>query len=80
MRSAKKHSFSKSRIHFKQKIENWPSYNRALKNRARLDFMVSANLSEFWYAENNDYKKRGRQKEYSDLAMSNLLRLGVYSV
>ena len=69
MRSPKKHSFSKSRIHSKQKIKNWPFYNRALKNRGRLDFMIAEDLSEDWYEENIDNKKRGRQKEYSDLAI-----------
>ena len=75
MRSAKKHSLSKSRIYSKQKVENWPSYNRALKNRGRLDFMISENLSEFWYEEDIDYKRRGRQKEYSDLAIEQFIKI-----
>jgi transposase len=75
MRSAKKHSFSKSRIHSKQKIENWPSYNRALKNRGRLDFMIAENLGEYWYEESVDYKRRGRQKEYSDLAIEQFIKI-----
>jgi len=75
MRSVKKHSFSKSRIHSKQKVENWPSYNRVLKNRGRLDFMISENLGEFWYEERIDYKRRGRQKEYSDLAIEQFIKI-----
>ena len=75
MRSPKKHSFSKSRIHSKQKIKNWPFYNRALKNRGRLDFMIAEDLSEDWYEENIDNKKRGRQKEYSDLAIEQFLMI-----
>ena len=75
MRSAKKHSFSKSRIYSKQKEKNWPSYNRTLKNRGRLDFMISENLGEFWYEENIAYRKPGRQKEYSDLAIEQFIKI-----
>ena len=69
MRSPKKHSFSKSRIHSKKKVRNWSTYNPALKNRGRLDFMIAEDLSEGWYEDNNDNKKRGRQREYSDLGL-----------
>ena len=75
MRSPKKHSFSKSRIHSKKKVRNWSTYNPALKNRGRLDFMIAEDLSEGWYEDNNDNKKRGRQREYSDLAIDIFLKI-----
>ena len=75
MRSRKKHSFSKSRIHSKQKVKNWPFYNKALKNRGRLDFMISEDLSDGWYEENNDNKKQGRQRKYCDLAIEIFLKI-----
>jgi hypothetical protein len=75
LRSPKKHSFSKSRIHSKHKIKNWSFYNRALKNRGRLDFMISEDLSDGWYEDNIDNKKRGRQKEYSNLAIEHFLMI-----
>jgi len=75
MRSPKKHSFSESRIHSKQKVKNWPFYNRALKNRGRLDFMISQDLSEGWHEKDIDNKTRGRQKKYSDLAIEQFLMI-----
>ena len=74
MRSAKKHPFSKSRIHSKHKVSNWAFYNKALKNRGRLDFMISEDLGENWYEEVSS-KNRGRRVVYSDLAIEIFLKI-----
>ncbi|CAN0002672.1 unnamed protein product, partial [Choristocarpus tenellus] len=36
----------------KFKIINWPKYNNILRNRGRIDFMISKNLGENWYEQN----------------------------
>jgi hypothetical protein len=69
MRSTKKKPFSKSRKRSKFKTTNWPQYNNNLRNRGRIDFMISKNLSDGWYADNIGSKKRGGQKRYSDKAI-----------
>ena len=61
MRSAKKKPFSKSRKRSKFKTTNQPQYNNSLRNRGRIDFMISKNLSDGWYADNIGAKKRGGQ-------------------
>ena len=61
MRSPKKKPFSNSRKLSKFKIINWPEYNNILRNRGRIDFMISKNLGENWYEQNNNGKKRGGQ-------------------
>ena len=37
--------------------------------------MIAEDLSEGWYEDNNDNKKRGRQREYSDLAIDIFLKI-----
>ena len=69
MRSPKKKPFSNSRKLSKFKIINWPEYNNILRNRGRIDFMISKNLGENWYEQNNNGKKRGGQIRYSDQAI-----------
>ena len=69
MRSRKKIAFSKSRVHSKFRIINWPKYNATLRNRGRIDFMVSENLSVGWYEDCSGPKTRGGQKLYSDEAI-----------
>ena len=69
MRSPKKKPFSPSRKHSKFKIINWPEYNNALRNRGRIDFMIAKNLGENWYEQNNNEKKRGGQRRYSNQAI-----------
>ena len=69
MRSPKKKPFSNSRKRSKFKIINWPEYNNILRNRGRIDFMISKNLGEGWYEQNNNDKKRGGQRRYSDQAI-----------
>ncbi len=57
MRSPKKKPFSKSRKCSKFKTTNWPQYNNSLRNRGRIDFMISKNLSNGWYSDNIGTKK-----------------------
>ena len=56
MRSPKKKPFSNSRKRSKFKIINWPEYNNILRNRGRIDLMISKNLGENWYEQNNNNK------------------------
>lgn len=79
MRSQKKEPFSASRINSKFKIRNWPSYNHALRNRGRLDFMIGEDLVEVWYNKSSN-NNRGRQRIYSDKAILYATKLGVYLV
>jgi len=69
MRSPKKKPFSNSRTRSKFKIINWPEYNNILRNRGRIDFMISNNLEKNWYEQNNNGKKRGGQRRYTDQAI-----------
>ena len=69
MRPPKKKPFSNSRTRSKFKIINWPEYNNILRNRGRIDFMISNNLGENWYEQNNSGKKRGGQRRYTDQAI-----------
>jgi len=68
MRSPKKEPFSASRIDSKFQIRNWPSYNNALRNRGRLDFMIAEDLVEVWYNKSSS-NNRGRPRIYSDKAI-----------
>jgi hypothetical protein len=37
--------------------------------------MIAENLGKSWYEESVDYKRRGRQKEYSDLAIEQFIKI-----
>lgn len=74
MRSPKKKAFSQSRKQSKYKITNWPSYNKYLRNRGRIDFMIADDLSDNWY-EQSTSRRCGRQKKYSDLAILQCLQI-----
>ena len=63
MRSPKKKPFSNSRKLSKFKIINWPEYNNILRNRGRIDFMISKNLGENWYEQNKNGKKRSAPEQ-----------------
>lgn len=63
MRSPKKKPFSNSRKRSKFKIINWPEYNNILRNRGRIDFMISNNLEKNWYEQNNNGKKREAKED-----------------
>ena len=69
MRPPKKKPFSNSRTRSKFKIINWPEYNNILRNRGRIDFMISRKLGDNWYEQNNGDKKRGGQRRYTDQAI-----------
>ena len=69
MRAPKKKPFSNSRKRSKFKIINWPEYNNILRNRGRIDFMISSNVEKNWYVQNNNGKKRGGQRRYTDQAI-----------
>lgn len=75
MRSPKKEPFSKSRKYSQYKTTNWSSYNEYLRKRGRIDFMIADDLSKGWYEEKLSHRKRGRQKEYSDLAIVQCLKI-----
>ena len=69
MRSPKKKPFSISRKNSKFKVTNWSEYNNILRNRGRIDFMISKDLSDGWYEDSGGNKKRGGQRRYSDKAI-----------
>lgn len=37
--------------------------------------MIAENLGEFWYEESGDYKRRRRQKKYSDLVIEQFIKI-----
>ena len=76
MRTAKKKPFSESRKYSKYKVINWSEYNKSLRKRGNIEFMISDNLSESWYEEgvvNN--RKRGRQRVFSNKAITCCLQI-----
>ena len=75
MRCKQKKPFSKSRKYSKYKIFNWSEYNNILRNRGRIDFMISDNLGKNWYEENNNNKQRGGQRKYSQQAIIICLKI-----
>ena len=75
MRSPKKKPFSKSRNYSKYKVKNWSSYNQYICKRGRIDFMIADDLSKGWYEDKAIYKSRGRQKEYSGIAIIQCLKI-----
>ncbi len=74
MRTPKKKPFSTSRKYSKFKIMNWPSYNNALRNRGRIDFMIANDLCNNWY-DHTTNRKPGRHRKYSDLAILRCLQI-----
>lgn len=69
MRSPKKKPFSTSRKYSKFKVTNWPLYNKYLRNRGRLDFMIAEDLGDGWCSDNTIGRVRGGQRLYSDKAI-----------
>jgi hypothetical protein len=55
------------------KTKNWSSYNQALKRRGQIDFWISEDAIQSWYAGSTG--KSGGQFKYSDLAIECLLTL-----
>ena len=64
------------------RVKNWPQYNKVLKNRGKIVFMITENLEKSWYVPSFE-KQVGGQFEYSDfaietcLSIKKLLRLGL---
>lgn len=75
MRAPKKKAFSQSRKHSKYKITNWSLYNKYLRNRGLIDFMIADDLSDNWYDHSVGRRRPGRQKKYSDLAVIQCLQI-----
>ena len=59
------------RVKIKYKVTNWREYNKALKDRYNVTFLINENVIEAWYAE--DDPKRGAQFVYSDVAIETVL-------
>ncbi|MFK7974230.1 MAG: transposase [Rickettsiaceae bacterium] len=75
MGSRKKKSYSTSLKLSKFRVINWSSYNNILRNRNRINLMISKNLGDGWYDDTGGKKKRGGQKRYSDKAILMCLQL-----
>ena len=64
------------------RVKNWPEYNKALKNRGKIVFMIIEDLEKSWYVPSFE-RQVGGQFEYSDfaietcLSIKKLLRLGL---
>ncbi len=68
---ARRHKIPRARY----KVTNWPEYDRALQQRGRLTVWVTPEALAAWHPPKTG--RRGRSREYSDLAMEtgHLLRL-----
>lgn len=76
MRSAKKKPFSESRKKSNYKITNIKEYNNILRNRGRIDFMISSDLADGWYETYNEKCRNiGAQRIYSDKAIQICLEI-----
>ena len=53
----------------KDRVKNWPTYNKALVKRGDLTVWFSEEGLEKWYEERSGNKVRGRQKKYGDEAI-----------
>jgi len=56
------------------RVRNWPVYNKALKNRGRIVFLLTDDIEKFWYAPSFE-KHVGGQFEYSDFAIETCLSI-----
>ena len=64
MRTAKKKPFSDSRKRSNYRVTNNREYNNILRNRGRIDFMISRDLSSGWYeCYDTRYRKVGGQNQ-----------------
>ncbi len=66
----RRHKFDKANY----KVRNRPEYNESLKNRGSLTLWISDEAIKEWHPENED-KKRGGQRVYSDLAVETCLTI-----
>lgn len=58
------------------KIENWPTYNRAMRRRGGVILELPSNIKDLWYAAAG--YKAGRPYTYSDVAMETVLTIQAY--
>ena len=56
----------------KNKITNWPEYNRALTQRGSITFWVDESAIEAWTCTKH-HGKRGRGFQFSDVAIETAL-------
>ncbi len=65
LRDARRHKFSKARY----KINNWPDYNEALKQRGNITIWFSTKAISLQYPKKSKRRTRGAQTKYSDIAI-----------
>ena len=53
----------------KYKLSNWSEYNKALKQRGRIDTWVSADAVNKWYEPDQTNTGTGAAKKYTDFAI-----------
>ncbi len=56
------------------KITNWPSYNKALKQRGSLTVWLDESAIAAW-TEKNTTERRGRPLHYSDMTITTVLMM-----
>ncbi len=54
---------------------DWKTYEQGLQDRGSLTIWFSNDAIKNWNAPNLEKKKRGRQNQYSDLAVETMLKL-----
>ena len=59
----------------KYKVINWGEYNKSLKTRGDLTIWFTEESIKAWLEEEVYHKSRGRQKQYSDLAIKTIYTL-----
>jgi hypothetical protein len=61
----------------KHKVINWHDYNEALKQRGNVEIWIEKGLAEGWVEiPGEGRRKLGRQKKYSDQAITTTLQFG----
>jgi len=62
---SRRHKFEKARY----KIQNWPEYNEALRQRGNITYWFSEEAMEKWQPSKDDYSGCGGPQIYSDVAI-----------
>ena len=65
LKDAVRHKFTKK--HYNKR--DWKAYDKSLKNRGNLTIWFEKDAVENWNHNHNAKRKRGGQKQYSDLAI-----------
>ncbi len=60
----------------KYRVRNWSDYNASLVQRGSITFWISQDVMDGWAPAPNEPRRRGGQKQYSDLAIEALLMTG----